>query len=95
MEQQNLNFDGATFDANRDGPRLSRQLRQAMAIMKDGQWRTLTDLAVAVGASHCSVSARLRDMRKARFGGHVVEREHLGGGVYRYRLVLNQWSDPV
>ena len=30
----------------------------------------------------------MRHLRKPRFGGHTIEREHLGGGLYRYKLIV-------
>jgi hypothetical protein len=47
-------------------------------------------LEAATGDRWASISARLRDFRKAMHGGHTVERERVkdGGGTFRYRLVL-------
>lgn len=82
-----LPFDGNTFDEDRDGARLTRQLMAVRSIVSTGRWVTLAELARAVGASEPSVSARLRDLRKPRFGSHTVERRYLGGGVWQYRMV--------
>lgn len=79
-------FDGATYDAARDGERLAGQLRRVQALMADGQWRTLAQIAQAVGGSEAGVSARLRDLRKPRFGGHVIEREYVRDGQWMYRM---------
>ena len=79
-------FDGATYNSALDQERLGRQLDRVQALMADGQWRTLREIADAVGGSEASVSARLRDLRKARFGAHEVERLRVAGGLYRYRL---------
>jgi hypothetical protein len=91
MSQSELfRADGATFSPVHDGKRLSRQLDRVAAIMSDGVWRTLRGIAVQAGGSEASVSARLRDLRKARFGGHVVERRRRGepsSGVWEYRLL--------
>jgi hypothetical protein len=54
--------------------------------MADGQWHTLEGLSRACGASEASVSARLRDARKARFGSHVIEREYVRRGLWQYRM---------
>lgn len=80
-------FDGESFDAERDAVRLTGQLHRVKALMADGHWRTLREIADAVGGSEAGVSARLRDMRKARFGGCEVERAHVTNGLYRYRVV--------
>lgn len=79
---------GVTFDAERDEDRLNRQQRAVFAAMADGTWHTLDELARATGHPEASVSARLRDLRKPRHGGHTVEKTHLGHGLWAYRLVL-------
>jgi len=79
-------FDGETYVAERDGERLGRQLKAVKAALGDHRWHTLAELARLADASEASVSARLRDLRKPRFGGYVVEREYVAGGLHRYRL---------
>lgn len=57
--------------------------------MLDGVWRTLPEIASAIGAPEASVSARLRDLRKPKFGGFDVGRKARGDaseGLYEYRL---------
>jgi hypothetical protein len=84
-------FDGATFDPNQDGDRLTRQLDAVRRLMLDAQWRTLAEIAVACGygeAAVASISARLRDLRKSKFGAHDVERRRrsAGSGTWEYRV---------
>lgn len=61
-------------------------------IMKDGRWRSLPDLERALGHRYMvtSISARLRDFRKAKHGSYVVEsRPRVGQPhTYEYRLVV-------
>lgn len=85
-----MTFDGATFDPGRDGPRLERLLDRVKAFMADGRWHTLAQIVAECGGSEASCSARLRDCRKEKFGGHRVEREYVADGVHRYRLVLRK-----
>ena len=82
-------FDGDTYNAKLDEFRLKGQLDRVRAIMADGVWRTLRNLAVLVGGSEAGVSARLRDLRKPQFGGRTVERRRVEGesGLHEYRLV--------
>lgn len=79
-------FDGETYEPEEDHARLTGQLARVLDLMKDGRWRTLAEIAKAVDGSEAGVSARLRDLRKPRFGGYVVERERGEGGLHRYRL---------
>lgn len=83
-------FDGKTYDPARDEDRLKTQLFNVWRLMKDGRWRTLEQISVKVGCPEASVSARLRDFRKRKFGGHVVEREYVRQGLFKYRLILNE-----
>ena len=81
-----LRFDGQTV-APDDVPRLSSQLLAVKTLMLDGRARTLKEIAHATGASEAGASARLRDLRKSRFGGYVVERTRLDGGLFMYQVV--------
>lgn len=59
--------------------------------MKDGVWRTLDEMSDSLGDSKQSLSARLRDMRKARFGAHIVNRRRRGlpkEGLFEYQLIV-------
>jgi hypothetical protein len=81
-------FDGATYERWRDHVRLGRQAFAVWAVLSDGNWHTLRELSQRTGHPEASVSARIRDLRKRKFGGNEVERENLGKGTWRYRLVL-------
>jgi hypothetical protein len=83
-----MTFGGNTFDEKLDGDRLRRQLAAVRAETSDGQWWTLHRLSLAVGAPEASVSARLRDLRKKKFGGYIVERRRIpnGNGLHMYRI---------
>jgi len=80
-------FDGRTFEPVKDGPRLAAQHQRIAALMAGGAWRTLDEIAAETGDPPASVSARLRDFRKVRFGGHTVERRRRAGGLYEYRVM--------
>ncbi|MCP5014291.1 MAG: hypothetical protein GY938_03300 [Ketobacter sp.] len=56
--------------------------------MKDGKPRTLREIANRTGDPEASVSAQLRHLRKERFGGHTVKREHINNGLYSYELIV-------
>ena len=82
-------FDGATYDPEIDGERLATLLHRVRACMADGRWHTLDEIVARCGGSTASVSARLRDLRKNRFGGHTVDRRRVEGGVFAYRIEAN------
>jgi hypothetical protein len=88
-------FDGETFDQDRDGPRLNRQCQTVFDLMQDRQWRTLREISRACNEPEASVSARLRDLRKTRFGSYDVQRQHVAAGVWEYRVMPPVPSDQL
>jgi len=91
MTQYNLwdgRRDGATFDPDIDEVRLNRQHKRVLRVMADGFWHTLHEISQATADPEASVSARLRDFRKLRFGGFTVERQRVkGAGTWQYRVL--------
>ena len=86
--QRDLNFDGVTVVPELDRERLMGQLAHVLALMSDGEWRTLKEIA-GDKYSEAGVSARLRDLRKPRFGGYTVDRRRRGdgrAGLFEYRV---------
>lgn len=79
-------FDGVTYDHAADCQRLTKQLDRVRNLMSDGLWRSLSEIAAATGDGEASVSARLRDMRKSKHGGHTVDRRRFDGGLWKYRM---------
>lgn len=85
-------FGGQTFSPARDGKRLAAQFDAVREVMLEKQWRTLTELQTLVSdrygivASLPAISARVRDLRKLKFGGYHVERDYVGAGLWRYRV---------
>jgi hypothetical protein len=83
-------FDGETFCAAADGRRLSRQLRTIFDTMKDGHWRSPEEIEAVTGVGWASASARLRDLRKEKFGAFRVHRQRRGDaerGLFEYRVL--------
>jgi hypothetical protein len=66
---------------------LNRQADDVWRVMSGGEWQSLRTIAAKTGHPEASISARLRDFRKARFGSHIVERMAWRGRRFRYRLV--------
>jgi len=85
-------YAGADYSPSKDNKRLTTQLNRIYECMKDGKWRTLSEIAYITDAPESSVSAQLRNLRKERFGGHTVERKSRGQrekGLFEYQLILN------
>lgn len=84
-------FDGETYQREHDYVRLSGQSQAVFTLMSDGVWRTLEEVGEVLGYPAQSVSARLRDFRKTKFGAYRVERRARGSrdhGLFEYRLVI-------
>lgn len=80
------------FDATE--PSIGTLNALVLSIMLDGIWRMPWELCNAIKRqtgtliSDSSSSARLRDLRKPKYGGHVVEKRiRYGSRAYEYRLV--------
>lgn len=69
---------------------MTGQVKRVFELMQDGVARTLDEVANALGISEGSAGARIRDLRKPRFGGHTVNRAKLdtSKNVYTYALVV-------
>ena len=80
-----LIFNGADYIPERDNERLGNQLLRVKKAIHSGDWKTLRQLAEETGDPEASISAQLRHLRKPRFGSLVIERRHVGNGLYEYR----------
>jgi hypothetical protein len=86
-------FGGETYDEQLDAVRLCQQLVRVSRLMSDGKWRTLYEIAETTGDPLQSVSARVRDLRKAKFGAHIVDRKRISPGTFAYRVRPGQEPD--
>jgi hypothetical protein len=92
MSDQGSEFQGADYDADLDAARLGRQIRRVASAMSDGAWRTLSEIEAITGDPQASISAQLRNLRKARHGTSSIERRRRGDrrdGLFEYRLELS------
>ncbi len=82
-------FDGETYDASKDQVRLGTQMQRVFDVLQDGKWHTLPEISERTAAPEASVSARIRDLRKERFGSHKVKRKRVAdAGLWKYKLKL-------
>ncbi len=68
---------------------MDNQQKEIFDIMIDGEWHTLSELEYRTLFRHPpqSISARLRDLRKKKFGGYTVERKYIISGIHSYRVL--------
>lgn len=89
IQKRKPEFDGQTYESKQDKIRLTGQTLRVADLMLDGHWRTLQEIADATGDPQASVSARLRDLRKKRFGEFEVKRRSRGPrdlGLFEYQV---------
>ena len=83
-------FHGSDYVPVHDAVRLTGQIARIYALMQDGAWRTLQEIADTTHDPAASVSAQLRNLRKVDAGAHVIEKRARGeraSGLWEYRLV--------
>lgn len=83
-------FDGQTYDPKADHQRLFAQLLRVKAVLADGEWHSLDAVAARARCPQQSASARMRDLRKTKFGAHIIEKRCIGRGLWLYRMVVNR-----
>ena len=84
-------FDGDTYDPKYDLVRLTGQIQRVFEAIKDGNWYTLDEIHIATKDPHASISAQLRNLRKKRFGSHVIEKRYKGNrsnGLWEYSMEI-------
>jgi hypothetical protein len=92
METATFSVDGNTYQPEFDLTRLKSQAERVHFFMTshgDDWWRTLREIASVAGGSEAGVSARLRDFRKKKWGGWIVDRRRRGDpklGIWEYRV---------
>lgn len=94
-------FGGAATLERSDVARLTSQLHAVRSVMSDGRYRTLEEIARLVTqitgkkATEPSISARLRDLRKDKFGSLIVERRLVSPGLFQYRVIVAAAKEDV
>lgn len=81
-------FDGATYNPALDERRLRRLLGRVFDVLARGEWITLVQLSREVRGMTASVSARIRDLKKAKHGRWLVDKRRRSGrsGIWEYRM---------
>jgi hypothetical protein len=87
----NARFNGSDYEPVYDDIRLRGQILRVYDLMKDGEWRSLSEIESLIGDPPASISAQLRHLRKKRFGSHTVSKRARGDrhlGLFEYQLIL-------
>lgn len=90
-------FDGDTYDPRLDHSKFKGLLLEVYRVMSDGRWRQLNEIQAEANAtlgeyrSESSIAARLRDLRKAKYGAFDIQRERRVYGrrsIFFYRMAV-------
>ena len=92
-EIKQAEFDGATYNHDRDYERLTTQMGRLFKFMKNGKWRTLKEISTKTNIPEASASAQLRNFRKEKFGGFELNRRHVRNGLFQYQLIVEEGSE--
>jgi hypothetical protein len=79
-------FDGPGLTVQ-DCERLETQLEKVKRLMLTGRWYTLPEIHRYAGGSEAACSSRVRDLRKPKNGGYVIESRKRTQGLWEYRLI--------
>lgn len=90
-----IRFNGPVYDPKYDKVRLTGQILRIFNLMKDGHWRTLSEIEAITNDPAASISAQLRHLRKERFGSHTVNKRPRGDrkqGLWEYQLLVREYE---
>lgn len=92
-------FGGKSYDPKLDERRLNRCSQRIFDLMKDGVWRTQSEIRTALKLGpDVAITSRLRDYRKEEFGSHTLNLRRAGdptAGRYEYQLQVNLFTANV
>lgn len=92
-------FDGGTYVPRYDGIRLETQLGRVFKVLQDGQWHDALEIDARVPGILSGLTARVRDFRKKKFGGYIVESRRKPGeefrGIWEYRLSVRPYASDA
>jgi hypothetical protein len=78
-EGKHHSFDADCFGYTVDYRELKGQIKAVFDLMKDGEYRTLELIGEEIGKTALrSIGASLRNLRRPRYGGYIVERRGKG-----------------
>jgi len=86
-----MRFDGPDYNPAYDEDRLTKQIGKVYDLMIDGNWRTLSEISMAIKEPEASISAQLRHLRKPKFGSYIIKKQRRGDpcqGLWEYRLLM-------
>lgn len=90
-------FPGSSVSRQLDDARLTGLQKAVFDLMKDGVWRTHSEIKFAIRrGSENGISAMLRNLRSPKRGSHTVDKRRRGDpkiGLWEYRLIVKGEDD--
>jgi len=71
------------------------QIERVRDVLRDGEWKTLEEVSSITGDTTPSISARLRDLRKPRFGNHLIIKRKVNDNLFEYRMVRGEQREQL
>ena len=92
VDKKGINkFQGSHYNPADDEQRLTRQIGRVYAAINKADWLSLSEIADLTGDPEASISAQLRNLRKAEHGSHTIKVKRRGdrsSGLFEYKLSL-------
>lgn len=95
---------GPAYEPELDSERIEKQheaIRDFMLAEPENghsQWWTLAEIREKLDHPEASISAQLRHLRKAEFGGYKVEKRRRSGGTWEYKVQEQEngkWTNGI
>lgn len=87
LEKPRATFDGAHYNVELDHERLTKQLNNVEAFMKDYKWHSVQEVAGSLHIPENSASAQIRNLRKLKYGAFLVDAVRIQPeGLFMYRM---------
>ena len=61
-------------------------VERVMAVLRDGEWHSTRQISMLTGLKQTTAQARVRDLRKEKFGSHQIDSRVGKSGIADYRL---------
>lgn len=83
-----MEFSGSHYNKEIDEARLERQIDRVLRVLQQNGWLTVTDIANKTGDPENSIQAQIRNLRKAKNGGFIIDATRATKtGLFKYKLV--------
>jgi len=90
-----MGLKGDDYKPARDAARLGGGMLRVLKVMIDGEPRTIPEIITQARVSPMSASRFIRYLRKPEFGGFIINKNYITGGLYYYSLQVPASGDQI